>query len=61
MTIPAPMPVAPTEVVGRFDIDDTDDMSDRMMELFARHGDTYRVIAPSRSAPMLMKFMIASL
>ncbi len=54
MTIPAPMPVAPTEVVGRFDIDDTDDMSDRMMELFARHGDTYRVIAPSRSAPMLM-------
>ena len=54
MTIPAPMPVVPTEVVGRFDIDDTDDMSDRMMELFARHGDTYRVIAPSRSAPMLM-------
>jgi len=54
MTIPAPMPDAPTEFVGRFDIDDTDDMSDRMMELFARHGDTYRVIAPSRSAPMLM-------
>lgn len=54
MTIPAPMPVVPTEVVGRFDIDDTDDMSNRMMELFARHGDTYRVIAPSRSAPMLM-------
>ena len=54
MTIPATLPVAPTEVMGSFEIGETDDMLDRMMELFVRHGDTYRVIAPSRSAPLLM-------
>jgi cytochrome P450 len=54
MTIPELMPVAPTEATGRFDIGDTDDMLDRMMLLFARHGDTYRVIAPGHSTPLLM-------
>jgi enediyne biosynthesis protein E7 len=54
MTIPSPLPVAPTEIVGRFDIGETDDMLDRLMELFVRHGDTYRVTTPSRSTPMLM-------
>jgi cytochrome P450 len=48
------MPEAPTEVVGRFDIGESDDILDRLMELFARHGDTYRVLTPGRSAPMLM-------
>jgi cytochrome P450 len=54
MTITEPLPVAPTEVVSRFDIGETDDMLDRLMELFARYGDTYRVMTPSRSTPMLM-------
>jgi hypothetical protein len=32
MTILEPMPVAPTKAMGRFDIGDTDDILDRMME-----------------------------
>jgi cytochrome P450 len=37
--------------VPGFDIGDTADSLDRMVELFARHGDTYRVYAPGRGAP----------
>jgi enediyne biosynthesis protein E7 len=54
MPIPEPMPVVPTEVMGRFDIGDADDTLDRMLELFARHGDTYRVVAQGHGAPLLM-------
>ncbi len=43
------MPAAvPPLVEPPFDIGATDDSIDRMGELFARHGDTYRVHAPGR-------------
>ena len=32
----------------QFDVGSTDDSLERMIELFARHGDTYRVFVPSR-------------
>jgi cytochrome P450 len=51
MTSPCPTPATPPEVVPGFDIGDTADSLDRMVELFARHGDTYRVYAPGRGAP----------
>jgi cytochrome P450 len=54
MTQPSPTTAAPPEVVPGFDIGDTDDSLDRMVELFARHGDTYRVFAPGRGAPTLV-------
>ena len=54
MTPPSPTPAAPPEVVPGFDIGDTDDSLDRMIELFARHGDTYRVFAPGRGAMPLV-------
>jgi cytochrome P450 len=54
MTPPSPTPAAPPEVVPGFDIGDTDDSLDRMIELFARHGDTYRVFAPGRGAMTLV-------
>src|SRR5688572_10596127 len=33
-----------------FDIGSTDDSLERMVALFARHGDTYRVWSPARAA-----------
>ncbi|HUI60796.1 MAG TPA: cytochrome P450 [Steroidobacteraceae bacterium] len=38
----------PPEAQLQFDIGSTDDSLERMTELFARHGDIYRVLAPGR-------------
>jgi len=38
----------PPEAELQFDIGSTDDSLERMTELFARYGDTYRVFAPGR-------------
>ena len=40
----------PPEAELQFDIGSTDDSLDRMIELFARHGDTYRVYVPTRKS-----------
>ena len=40
----------PPEVELQFDIGATDDSLDRMVELFGRYGDTYRVFSPTRKA-----------
>jgi cytochrome P450 len=38
----------PPEAELQFDVGSTDDSLERMVELFARHGDTYRVFVPAR-------------
>jgi cytochrome P450 len=48
MTAAAPANSAPPEAEMQFDIGSTDDSLERMIELFARHGDTYRVFVPAR-------------
>jgi enediyne biosynthesis protein E7 len=48
MTATAPANHAPPEAELQFDIGSTDDSLERMIELFARHGDTYRVFVPAR-------------
>src|SRR5579872_4308254 len=48
MTAAAPANSAPPEAELQFDIGSTDDSLERMVELFARHGDTYRVFVPAR-------------
>jgi cytochrome P450 len=48
MTAAAPANSAPPEAELQFDVGSTDDSLERMIELFARHGDTYRVFVPSR-------------
>src|SRR3981081_3899322 len=40
----------PPEAELQFDIGATDDSLERMTELFARHGDTYRVFASGRKS-----------
>jgi enediyne biosynthesis protein E7 len=45
---------APPEAEPPFDIGSTDDSLERMVELFARHGDTYRVFAPGRAGATLV-------
>src|SRR6201988_1089153 len=40
----------PPEAQLQFDIGSTDDSLERMIELFARYGDTYRVFSPARKA-----------
>ena len=40
----------PPEAQHQFDVGSTDDSLDRMIELFARHGDIYRVYVPTRRA-----------
>ena len=40
----------PPESELQFDVGSTDDSLERMMELFARLGDTYRVYAPGRKS-----------
>ena len=40
----------PPEAELQFDIGATDDSLERMVELFARYGDTYRVFSPTRKA-----------
>jgi len=48
MIAAAPANSAPPEAELQFDVGSTDDSLERMIELFARHGDTYRVFVPSR-------------
>jgi len=48
MTAAAPATPAPPEAEPQFDVGSTDDSLERMIELFARHGDTYRVFVPAR-------------
>jgi enediyne biosynthesis protein E7 len=48
MTAAAPAQNAPPEADLQFDIGSTDDSLERMIELFARYGDTYRVFVPAR-------------
>src|ERR1700753_1922350 len=40
----------PPEAELQFDIGASDDSLERMTQLFARHGDTYRVFAPARKS-----------
>src|ERR1700742_5405223 len=40
----------PPEAELQFDIGATDDSLERMVELFGRYGDTYRVFSPTRKA-----------
>jgi enediyne biosynthesis protein E7 len=48
MTAAASADRAPPEAELQFDLGSTDDSLERMIELFARHGDTYRVFVPAR-------------
>jgi len=48
MIAAAPANRAPPEAELQFDVGSTDDSLERMIELFARHGDTYRVFVPAR-------------
>ena len=48
MTAVAPANPQPPEAELQFDVGSTDDSLERMIELFARHGDTYRVYVPAR-------------
>jgi len=48
MIAAAPANSAPPEAELQFDVGSTDDSLERMIELFARHGDTYRVFVPAR-------------
>jgi cytochrome P450 len=48
MTAAAPANSHPPEAELQFDIGSTDDSLERMIDLFARHGDTYRVFVPAR-------------
>jgi enediyne biosynthesis protein E7 len=48
MTVAAPAKSTPPEAELQFDVGSTDDSLERMIELFARHGDTYRVFVPAR-------------
>ena len=50
MTATEPSRTQPPEAELQFDIGATDDSLDRMIELFARYGDTYRVFSPTRKA-----------
>src|SRR5215469_1758958 len=50
MNRPATMQAQPPEAELQFDIGSTDDSLERMIELFARHGDIYRVYVPARQA-----------
>jgi enediyne biosynthesis protein E7 len=48
MTVAATANRAAPEAELQFDIGSTEDSLERMAELFARHGDTYRVFVPAR-------------
>jgi cytochrome P450 len=50
MTAAASANPLPPEAEPQFDIGSTDDSLERMIELFARHGDTYRVFVPARKS-----------
>ncbi len=50
MNSPASLQTQPPEAELQFDIGSTDDSLERMIELFARHGDIYRVYVPARQS-----------
>jgi len=50
MSTPATMQAQPTEAALQFDIGSTEDSLERMIELFALHGDIYRVYVPARAS-----------
>src|SRR5256885_4648877 len=50
MTAAAPAQTQPPEAELQFDIGSTDDSLERMLELFARLGDIYRVFVPARGS-----------
>jgi enediyne biosynthesis protein E7 len=50
MTAAASSNPLPPEAKLQFDVGSTDDSLERMTELFARHGDTYRVFVPARGS-----------
>jgi cytochrome P450 len=50
MTAAASANTRPPEAELQFDVGSTDDSLERMIELFARHGDTYRVFVPARGS-----------
>ena len=50
MTAAAPAKIEPPEAELQFDIGSTEDSLERMVELFARYGDTYRVFVPARGS-----------
>ena len=50
MTAAAPAKTEPPEAELQFDVGSTEDSLERMVELFARHGDTYRVFVPARGS-----------
>ena len=50
MSRPATMQAQPPEAALQFDIGYTDDSLERMIELFAVHGDIYRVYVPARQS-----------
>jgi cytochrome P450 len=50
MTAAASAKHHPPEAELQFDVGSTDDSLERMIELFARHGDTYRVFVPARKS-----------
>ena len=50
MTATQPTRTQPPEAELQFDIGATDDSLERMVELFSRYGDTYRVFSPTRKA-----------
>src|SRR5256884_5054589 len=50
MTAAAPAHTQPPEAELQFDIGSTDDSLERMLELFARLGDIYRVSVPERGS-----------
>src|SRR5947207_10043856 len=50
MTAAASAQTQPPEAELQFDIGSTDDSLERMLELFARLGDIYRVFVPARGS-----------
>jgi enediyne biosynthesis protein E7 len=50
MTAAASAHTEPPEAELKFDVGSTDDSLERMIELFARYGDTYRVFVPARAS-----------
>ena len=50
MSKPATTQIGPPEAAAQFDIGSTDDSLERMTELFALHGDIYRVYVPERKS-----------
>src|ERR1700747_1792922 len=50
MTLAAPADRTPPEAELQFDVGSTDDSLERMVKLFARLGDTYRVYVPARKS-----------